>query len=163
GGKVTIIIFSANIALRNLVVSGSTASPLALSGSGPSYSFPSTQTLILTAGAADYNAGILGSGSTDLTGLSSNNQSPVAGTFVDSGNGSYSLTEPIDLTVQKDLGGLLATLHIRGQIVANTVLPVVNLSGGSSFDYTTSAVGGAGPVPAEDPTATVTGTPAGNL
>ncbi len=150
GGKVTIVIFTANIALRNLVVSGFTASPIALSGSGP-YSFPSTQTLIVTSGTADYNAPIVGSGSTDLTGLSSNNKSPVTGTFEDLGNGSYRLTEPIDLTVQQTVGTVPATLHIQGQIVANTVLPVINLIGSSA-----TAVGGAGAVPVADPASTVT-------
>jgi hypothetical protein len=163
GGKATLVIFPATVALRNLVLTGLTASPLALSGPGP-YSFPSTQTFKVAAGTADYNAGFLGFGSTDLSGLSSDNQSAVAGTFEDLGNGSYRVTEPINLTLQQTISGLAVTLHIQGQIVATAGLPVINLSGsGSSFDYATSAVGGAGPVPTEDPTATVTGTALGNL
>jgi hypothetical protein len=49
--------------------------------------------------------------------------------------------------------------------VATAVLPLVNLSDGtsSSFNYSTSAVGGGGPVAIEDPAATVIYTPPGNL
>ena len=63
----------------------------------------------MTGGTADYNAGILGSGTTDLAGLLNPNQSPVTGTFEDLGNGSYRLTEPIRLTVQEAIGGFLTT------------------------------------------------------
>src|SRR5262249_45707919 len=62
GGQVTILIITGYAAVRDLVAALSTSSPLALSGSGPSYSFPSTQTLTITHGFADYNAGSLGSG-----------------------------------------------------------------------------------------------------
>src|SRR5439155_25847853 len=118
GGKVTIVLFSANLALRDLVISGFTNDPLTLSGNGP-YSFASTQMLTLLGGAADYNAGFLGSGSTDLAGLSSPNQSPVTGTFEDLGGGSYRITEPISFTVHQFISGLQATLHAEGQVVAN--------------------------------------------
>ncbi len=166
GGQVSIVIFPAYIALRNLVVGGFTNSPLALSGAGAgSYNFPSTQTLQVLSGTADYYASILGAGTTDLTGLFNGNQSQVPGTLTDLGNGSYTLTEPINFTFQKVVDGFLTTLHVNGQIIANAALPVVNLTDGtgSSFDYATSAIGGGGSVAVEDPAATVTGTPVGNL
>lgn len=164
GGKIVIVIFTANIALRNLAVSGFSETPLPLVGTGP-YNFGSTQTLTVLAGAADYNAGFLGSGSTNIAGLSASNQAPTSGTFEDLGNGAYRVTEPISLTVRQPVGGFLATLHIDGQVVGNVAVPFVNLSGtsGTGFNYVTAAVGGGGPFFAEDQTATVTGTPTANL
>jgi hypothetical protein len=164
GGKVSILFITANLAVRNLVVSGFTADTLTLSEAGP-YSFPSTQTITALAGAADYNAGAFGSGSENLSGLSGDNQTPDPGTFEDLGSGSYRVTEPISVTIRVTISGLPTTLHIDGQIVANAVLPMVNLTdgSGSTFDFATSAVGAGGPVAIEDPAATVTRTPPANL
>jgi len=163
GGQITIFV-TAKAAIHNMLASGYTDNPVALSGTGP-YSFPSTQTLVLTGGTADYNAGFLGSGGGDLTGLSGKNESADAGSFEDLGSGSYRLTEPIHVTLHAVVASLPATLHIDGQIVSTTVLPVVNLTdgSGSGFDYATMAVGGAGPVAIEDPAASITRTPPANL
>jgi hypothetical protein len=164
GGKVTILFVTAQVALRGLTVAASTANPLPLSGTGP-YSFTATQTLTVLWGTADYNAGLFGSGSKDLSSLSAQNAAPDAGTFEDQGGGSYRLSIPVSLTIQQPIENLTATLHINGQIVATAVLPVVNLNDGitSSFNYFTSAVGSAGPVAIEDPAAAVLYTPPGNL
>lgn len=164
GGKVTILLFTAEVALRNLMAAVSTANPLPLSGTGP-YSFPSAEVLTILGGSADYNAGLIGSGTKDLSGLSAPNATPNPGTFEDLGTGAYRLTIPISLTLQEPIENLVATLHIDGQIVATAVLPVVNLSDGttSTFNYATSTVGGSGPVAIEDPSATVTYAPGGNL
>jgi hypothetical protein len=163
GGKITILFLTAEIALRNLHLATSTANPLPLSGTGP-YSFPSSQTLTILSGEADYNAGILGMGSANLSALSAQNTAVNASTIEDLGNGSYRLTLPIGLTIQQMIDNQPATLHIDGQIVAVAVLPVVDLSDGtgSTFNYSASAVGGS-PVAITDPAARVVYTPAGNL
>jgi hypothetical protein len=164
GGKLTILFLTAEVAIRNLTLATSTASPLPLSGTGP-YSFPSSETFTVLTGEADYNAGAIGTGSADLSALSAQGASPNPSTLEDLGNGSYRLTLPVSLTIQQTIDNLPATLNIDGQIVATAVLPVVNLSDGTSgtFDYSTSAVGGGGPVSITDPAATVVYAPAGNV
>src|SRR5262249_31371731 len=74
GAEVTVMVFiTARAAVRSLVASISTGSALTVTGSGPTYSFPSTQLLTITNGFADYNAGLFGSGRESLAGQSANN------------------------------------------------------------------------------------------
>jgi hypothetical protein len=168
GGQVTVkVLFftvTAEAALRNVVIGLSTANPLPLSGAGP-YSFPSMESLTVLQGTTDYNADLFGEGTKGISTLPEPNTASAAGGFESLGSGSYRLTVPISITVQKMVGNLLATLHIDGKIVAQAVLPVVNLSDGTttSFNYSTNAIGGGGPVALEDPAAAVTYTPPGNL
>jgi hypothetical protein len=164
GGKITVLLLTAQIALRNLTLATSTASSLPLSGAGP-YNFLSSESFTVLKGEADYNAGAVGTGSADLSTLSAQNASLDASTFEDLGNGSYRITLPVHLTIQETIDNLPARLHIDGQIVATAVLPVVSLSDGtsSSFDYATNAVAGGGPVAISDPAATVIYAPPGNL
>jgi hypothetical protein len=161
GGQVTILFITGYAAVRELVATLSTSSPLTLSGSGPSYSFPSTQTLTITHGFADYNAGSLGSGRADISNNSATNQAS-AGTFQDLGSGNYRLTVPVNVTINQTVGGQPAVLHIIGTVVANATLPVVTLGNGSA-DYATSVVATQGPVHITDPAAGVTRTPSANL
>jgi hypothetical protein len=153
GGRVTIIIITGYAAVRGLVAATSSGA-LALSGGGPSYSFPSTQTLTITAGAADYNAGTFGSGRADLSNNSATNTAS-AGTFQDLGNGMYRVTGPVNVTINKTIGGQNAVLHIIGTIVANATIPVVALGHGTP-DYSTSVVATQGPKNITDPAATLT-------
>jgi hypothetical protein len=162
GGRVTIIFITAYAAVRDLVATISTSSPLPLSGGGPSYTFPSTQTLTITQGNADYNAGSFGSGRTSLADNSATNQA-AAGAFADLGNGGYRLTVPVNITITKTIAGMTATLHIIGTVVANASIPLVDLSSGGQFNYATQVVATQGPVHITDPAARVTDAGATNL
>ncbi len=153
GGKVTILFITGYAAVRGLVAATSSGA-LALSGSGPSYSFPSTQTLSITAGTADYNAGSFGSGSASLANNSASNTAS-AGTFQDLSNGMYRVTGPVNVTIMQTVGGQPAVLHIIGTIVANATIPVVALGHGTP-DYSTSVVATQGPKNITDPAATLT-------
>src|SRR5262249_26243590 len=142
GGMASFSIFPCNItaraAVRDLVVSASTANPLPLTPSGADpYTFASTQSLNINSGNADYNytAGICGSGSgrTGLDGQMANNQASARGVFQDQGNGAYALISPISVTINQSiptpLGNIPVVLHINGTIRANANIPVVSLDG----------------------------------
>jgi hypothetical protein len=115
GGRLTPFPFTVNIAVRNLVASTTTAAPLPLTGGPTTFSFPSSQTLTVTAGTADYNGGLLGSGTSALSGQSAANTA-AAGTLQDLGGGTFRLTMPIDLTLNETVAGQPATLHITGTL-----------------------------------------------
>ncbi len=153
GGKATILFVTGYAAVRGLVAATS-SNTLALSGGGPSYSFPSSETLTITAGFADYRAGSFGSGRTDLSNNSATNTA-AAGTFQDLANGAYRVTAPISVTINKTIGGQSAVLHIIGTVVANATIPVVMLGHGTP-DYSTSVVATQGPKNITDPAATLT-------
>ncbi len=158
GAKFTYIIFTINVAVRNTQASATTDSPLTLQGGGPSYMFSSTQNLNILNGQAAYN-GAGQQGSVSIAGQSTPNQSGTPGTFLDQGSGQYKLTSPISVTLMGDISGQPYVLHIIGTVVGNATLPVIDLTNGSIpgvYDYATTAVGGAGPVLAEDPAASVT-------
>jgi hypothetical protein len=164
GGQVTALFLTGEVALRNVVIAVSTADPLPLSGTGP-YSFPSTESLMVLQGTADYDTPF-GSGSQPISSMVEQNAAPQASTFQSLGNGSYRVTIPVNLTLQQVFNNTVsAVVHIQGQIVATAVLPVVNLSNGttSNFNYSTTAIADGGPVAIEDPAATVTRTPPGDL
>jgi hypothetical protein len=154
GAQVTIIIVTAKAAVRDLVATVNNASAVTLSGGGPSYTFPSNQTLTITHGTADYNAGSFGSGTSNLASNSATNAAGT-GTFADLGNGAYRITAPINLTINQTVAGMSATLHIIGTVVGNVTLPVVALGNGQP-DYSTSVVATHGPVHITDPAGHVT-------
>jgi hypothetical protein len=152
GGQAQIILITARAALREMHVSMSTSTPLSLSGSGP-FTFSSTQTFTITHGFADYNAGALGSGQSDLSNASAANASSTNGTLQDLGNGTFQLTMPIDVTLSGSVGGQPANLRIQGTIVGvasltpDPSLPVVQLNGSvPSFDNLAGFIQGSGPV-----------------
>jgi hypothetical protein len=158
-----------NVAVRGLEVSLSTLAPQALSGSGSTFSFTSSQTLALigTSGM-DYAAtGILasqiGAGHQSLANQSNSNRAG-PGTFQDKGNGSYLLTVPVDLTVSTQVNGQTATFSISGSLQASATLPVLDLNGAAAGnDFTTTFVSGAGPVSIVAADASVTRALPGNL
>jgi hypothetical protein len=153
GGLVNLFGMNVTAALRDLVSTVATSGPLPLSGGGPSYNFPSTQTLTITAGSADYNAGALGMGTANLAGNAAVNTA-TPGTFQDLGNGNYRVTAPVNVTITQTVAGQPAILHIVGMVVTNATIPVVDLSNGAvsgRLDYSTRAVGSQGPVHIADP------------
>ena len=119
---------TALLALRNVTASLSTSAPLALSGPAGSQTFNSTQTLTLTNGAvttrtcrrpysASHHPSLFQPGSTNLSGDSAINAAG-AGTLTNLGNGNYSLTVPINATINQSFAGFPATLTVNGTIVA---------------------------------------------
>lgn len=163
---------TARIAVRDLVVSASNPSPVPLIPSGEEpYTFPSSQTLRIDSGFADYNysAGICGSGSgrQNIGGQSVTNQASARGAFRDQGDGQYSLIIPISVTINETistpLGNIPVVLRINGSMQANASIPVVSLDGVTG-DYETTAVAGGDPVNIADPAnAKVMRTPSANL
>jgi hypothetical protein len=168
GAQVTILFTTAKAAFREMHTSLSTSTPLSLTGSGP-YNFSSTQTLTLTHGFADYNAGSFGSGRADLSSNSADNTSGTQGTLEDLGSGTLRLTLPIDVTISTTVSGQQANLRIQGTIVANATtpvnpaLPIVDLNGSNpGADNLAGFVQGGTPVVLA-PNANVTETPVTNL
>jgi hypothetical protein len=168
GGQATVVIVTAQAAIRELHASLATGTPLSLGGSGP-YTFASTQTFSVTHGFIDYNAGIFGTGRADISGNSAINASSTSGTLEDLGGGAYRLTMPIDVTLTATFSGQTMHLHIQGTIVANATspvdpsLPVVDLNGSNpGADNLAGFVQGSGAVVVA-PNATVTRTPPANL
>jgi hypothetical protein len=167
GGQVTILIQTARVAIRDLHASLFTTAPLGLSGSGP-YSFSSTETLSVTHGFADYNAGSFGSGRQDISNNAANNTAGASGTLADLGGSHYRLTVPVDVTLMATVSGLLVHLRIQGTLVADATspvdpaLPVVALNGATGANNLAGFVQG-GPAVAIAPNATVTRTPPANL
>jgi hypothetical protein len=162
GAQVTILFTTARAAVRELHTSLSTSTPLSLTGSGP-YNFASTQTVTVTQGFADYNAGVFGSGRADLSNNSANNMSGAQGTLADLGSGNYRLTIPIDVTLTTTFSGMTVHLRIQGTVVANATLPIADLNGSNpGADNLAGFVqGGAAVVLAAN--ATLTQTPPVNL
>jgi hypothetical protein len=135
GGQVNTLFVTGRAALREMHAALSTSTPLTLTGFGP-YNFASTQTVNLTHGFGDYNAGFQ-SGSVDFSNFSANNTSATPGTLEDLGGGTYRLTMPIDGTITGSIGFGTSHLHVQGTLVANVTLPVdpslpvVDLNGSS--------------------------------
>jgi hypothetical protein len=168
GARVTAGLVTVQAALRELHASLSTSTPLSLTGSGP-YTFASSQTLAVTHGFADYNAGIFGSGRADISNNSAGNTSATPGTLEDLGNGNYRLTLPVDVTITTTVSGQPANLHIQGTIVANATstvdpsLPVVDLNGGNPGADNLAGFVQGGSAVALAPNATATDTSSANL
>jgi len=138
GGKAVIpvlpplVFITANFALRDIAGTLESA-PIALSGTGATRTFPSDNALFtITAGSADYNAGALGTGTETLVGSGGKNASTTPGSITDNGDGTYSVTVPIDVTSNTTVNGLPTVFTIKGTINATAVLPFVDLNGPSA-------------------------------
>jgi hypothetical protein len=148
---------TASIAIRKLAINLTTASPLRVDSRG---AFASIWTLTSTAGRADYEAGVLGSGMISLAGQSATNRASTLGriTTDTTGSGDYRLSVPIDVTITSDVQGQTVTWHAVGTVVASATVPVVKLSGEAiaSNDYITTLPASVDtPVPLADPGATI--------
>jgi hypothetical protein len=168
GGQVSVGFVTAEAAVRELHAVLATGTPLSLTDSGP-YHFASSQTLTLTRGFVDYNAGIFGSGREDISNNSASNGSDTNGTLEDLGGSHYRLTLPVDVTLTTTVSGQTTHLRIQGTLVADATSPVdsawprVELNGASpGADNLTGFVQGGSAV-ALAPNLTVTRTPAANL
>jgi hypothetical protein len=125
-----------NLAYRNLTAA-LTSATLGLSRIGltSSYSVPSTQTLRLLSGSADYRITSpvfpTDSGTANLTGSAGSNGA-ASGTLQNLGLGSFRLTLPIDVTLSSSLAGQPGASRLNGTLVANVTIPYVqvNLTGG---------------------------------
>jgi hypothetical protein len=107
----------ADAAFRDVTASLANPAPVALSGSGTTLSFPSTQNLTLTGGFIDYNA----TGVTTASGresIAGNTRANTAanGTFQDQGGGNFRIVVPVAVTIQDTLGTTPFTLNINGQL-----------------------------------------------
>lgn len=159
GGNVTVTVATV-VAGRNLAAVF-TSAPLPLAG-GPAMSFPSTQTLVLTAGDVDYNNFLL-QGTSSLGGNSGPN-SAANGTFTDLGNGNYTLAMPGAAKIVEMITSTnKLTLNINGTLNATATLPVVDLNGAAAGTDTTftQTAGGASALIA--PSANITRNPAASL
>ena len=157
------------VAIRDLVGTLFTTTPLNLSGSGSTWGFDSDQQLKIASGAADYLANgligtALGSGAVGLANLTAANAAG-DGTLADLGDGNYRLTLPILVSVTADLvTGVPATLTLQGSIVANASVPVVDLNGpDAGNDFAAAFTEDGGPVAVVAATASIARTPAANL
>lgn len=171
GGKfaaVIVIPTSVNIAIRGAVVTmDSTALPL--SGAGATKTFPSQQSFTVTAGTIDYRDTLfinVVNGTESLIGAVATNAAVANGQFTDSGNGNYSLTGPIDITISDTINGptglIPAIITLKGSLSGSAVLPVVDLNGpatGNDAAFTTPGTPGTAIAPA----ATITRSPVANL
>jgi hypothetical protein len=138
-------------ALRNVYM-GNTSSVLQLSTSdNVTYGFSSTQTLGITAGYLDYMTGLFGNGRTSVAGLNGPNQAADS-TIVDNGDGTFTLTAPIAVTINYDLGsGAYALLNVNGQFVATGTYDMNVASFGQSFGHQAAGVGGSAGTLAQTP------------
>jgi hypothetical protein len=106
------------VALRDFHMNadtGGVALPLTPNGDG-SFSYPSTQTITISAGSGTYSHPTFGHGPVSLDGLNGPNQA-AAGRLVDDGHGHLTLTVPISVTIYGSQAGVSFTLIYNGQIV----------------------------------------------
>jgi hypothetical protein len=156
------VFVTALIALRD-VVGTMESTPQTLSGAGATKTFSPNSTFTITAGAADYSAGSLGTGTQPLTGSTGTNAAATQGSFTDNGDGTYKLALPIDVTINDTVSGQPAVYNIKGTFNATAILPVADLNGvpaGNDSSWTFQA--GSPPV-AIAPAAILTRNPAANL
>jgi hypothetical protein len=115
GGMFTFIT-TAYVALRNAVL-GATSNALTLvpQGDGQTYTFASTQTLLINQGFADYQT-FLVSGQSDISGNSGTNMA-ANGSLVDNLDGTYALTAPVHVTLSGTISGVPFDLNIDGTIM----------------------------------------------
>jgi hypothetical protein len=112
GAQATIIIVTARVAIRDLALNVSSG---VLSIPDGATFDSSQQTLQTTAGSADYNAGVFGSGRASIAGLSTANQA-TPGSFSDNGDGTFNVFFPIHFTVTGTIQGMVYHLTADGQI-----------------------------------------------
>jgi hypothetical protein len=114
GGKATIFT-DAFVALREVMLgAASDALTLVPQGDGQTYTFSSTQTLLINHGFADYQT-FLGSGRSDISGNSGSNMA-ADGSLVDNLDGTYALTAPVHVTLSGTISGVPFDLNIDGTI-----------------------------------------------
>ena len=109
GGQVGVLGSVLYAAIRDVVTSASTDGPVPLSDQGGgTYTYPSNQTLTIDQGNLDYETpdSLYGSGRTAITGSAQNQATD--GTLHDNGDGTYTLTVPVHLTLHYDLGSGVA-------------------------------------------------------
>jgi virginiamycin B lyase len=128
-------------ALRDIVNTLSTSAALPLSGGGGSFSFPSTQTLNIVSGNLDYNTAQFGVGRTGFNNISGPNMAANNGTLHDNGDGTFTISCPIDQTSVITLAGgaVTLTLHTTG-LLTGTGSPVSS-NPIHEFPTTTAAAG----------------------
>jgi hypothetical protein len=155
GGKASVFLATAYVAVRNLAFNLSTSSALSLSATG---GFTSNQTMTTTAGVADYNLAGLGSGQTKISGQSATNNASDGLFEILTTPGDYRVTVPIHFTLNETFSGGSATLTVDGSIQGVAHIPVVTLNDGSNpgtNNYATTWVAGGGPVNLTDPNAAI--------
>lgn len=123
GGRVNFL-GEAVAAVRNTTVTAFTSSPMALAGGDGVYLFSSSQTLVITGGAAAYNHPLFPPGSVNLP-LDARPNMGSEGLLIDIGffdpqaAGLFLLYAPVSITLVVNIGGIVdATLNIRGEIIA---------------------------------------------
>ncbi|MBX7105962.1 MAG: EF-hand domain-containing protein [Gemmataceae bacterium] len=171
GGRVTVTIgFPVNV---NLAIRGAESTldsgVLAMTGTGSTRTFPSTQTFTLTAGSVDYRdalTGTLASGTGSIAGSTAVNASATAGQFSDLGSGNYSITTPVDVTINTTVnapsGPLPAIYTLKGSMIGSATLPVVDLNGAGTGNDVTFISNGLPPVLIA-PAATITRNPSASM
>ena len=114
GGKFTFF-SDAFVAIREAML-GAASDALALvpQGDGQTYTFSSTQTLLINHGFADYQT-FVASGRSDLSGNSGTNMA-ADGSLVDNQDGTYALTVPVHVTLTETVSGVPINLTIDGTI-----------------------------------------------
>jgi hypothetical protein len=154
GGKASLFLATAYVAVRNLAFNLSTSSALSLSATG---GFTSHQTMTTTAGVADYNLAGFGTGQTDISGQSGANAASDGLFETLTSSGDYRLTLPIHFTLNEPFTGGSATLTVDGSIQGVAHIPVVTLNDGSTgtTGYATTWSAGGGPVNLTDPNAAI--------
>jgi hypothetical protein len=108
-------------AIRGLIDGLSTDAPLALGRNGTpgTYSFASTQKMVIKVGSLDYNTLFFGNGTLGLANLSGTNGAS-AGTLTADGAGNLSLVAPVSLSLFYDIGGGASfTVLVNGSLVAS--------------------------------------------
>jgi hypothetical protein len=113
-------------AIRDAVVVVSGSPTVSLTQTAPgTYTFPANQTLAFQSGALDYRDSLMlvTPGRTNLAGQSATNSPTTSATLQNLGGTNYSLSYPVDLTVNSMLtSSITATIRIQGTITAQGVI-----------------------------------------
>ena len=121
------------LAIRNNVDGLSTAAPVALTDQGGgAFSFPSNQRINVDQGDLDYESPPMdfGSGRASIVGWPGQNNA-AAGTLQDNGDGTYSVTVPVNGTITDDFsGGNMLTIQVTGTLTGTTAGPATAHPGG---------------------------------
>lgn len=163
GAQATILGFiTARVAIRDLVGALATTTPLVVSGTGP-WTFPSTQTMIITNGFADFNAGLAGEGRENISGESGPNMAVASSSLADI-SGTLRLTVPIFFRFEDTIEGEPVIVNLNGTFTANQVASPITLDlNGASTGLDNLAGFVSGSAASVIPNMTVTRTPAANL
>jgi hypothetical protein len=171
GGRVPVnvgITVNVNLAIRGAVATlDSAVEPM--TGTGSTRTFPSTQTFTLTAGSVDYRdalTGGLASGTSSIVGSTAVNAAVANGQFNDLGNGNYSITTPVEVTINTTVAGpvgpLAAVYTMKGSMTGSATLPLVDLNGPGAGNDVTFTSNGLPPVLIA-PAATITRNPSASM